>query len=136
MAIKGSIKLMATPNFSALFPDITLNQLDALTKLYGINKTQVMIRSISDQYRKEFPMNIELNYQPRIQHKSYTIEIATGIGGYYARTSVKIDEDTTELVEIGPNETERGALQAMYRTIQDTLFAHGLAAEPAPYFPN
>jgi len=81
-------------------------------------------------------MNIELNYQSRTQHKGYAIETTTGISGYYARASMVIDDDTTNLFEVGPNDTERGALQSMRRTIQDSLFAHGLADEPSPHYPD
>jgi len=44
---------MATPNFSALLPDAVTDQLNALVKLYGINKTQVVIRAIQELYKGE-----------------------------------------------------------------------------------
>ena len=81
-------------------------------------------------------MNIELNYQPRTTYKGYAISVATGIGGHYARTSMVIDEDTTHVLEVGPNDTEQGALQAARRSIQDVLYAEGMAEEPSPHFPG
>lgn len=44
---------MATPTFSAKLPDVTLKQLNDLSELYGIGKTQVVIRAISDLHKKE-----------------------------------------------------------------------------------
>lgn len=52
---------MATPNFSALLPDVTLRQLDELTKQLGINRTQVVIRAISDLHKKEIST---MSFQP------------------------------------------------------------------------
>lgn len=123
---------MATPNFSALLPDVTTHQLTELTKIYGIGKTQVVIRAISDLYRKEFPvMNIPLNYQPHSEYQGYAIEVATGIGGYYARTEIKISDDEIVDLETGPNDTEKGVLQSMRNTIKDALFAYGFTNEPS-----
>lgn len=44
---------MATPNFSALLPDISLEQLSQLSKKLGINRTQVVIRAIDELHERE-----------------------------------------------------------------------------------
>lgn len=72
-------------------------------------------------------MKIDLQYQPHSEYRGFTVEVATGIGGHYARSTMKIDEDTIDTLECGPNNTERGALQSMRNTINDALFAHGLS---------
>src|SRR5690606_18686940 len=69
-------------------------------------------------------MEIQLNYQPKTAYKGYEIEVATGIGGHYARTIIKDGEETYPL-EVGPNDTEKGALQSIRRSVQDTLYAIG-----------
>lgn len=43
---------MATPNFSALLPNVTLKQMEELQQRFGVNKTQVVIRSIAQLYKE------------------------------------------------------------------------------------
>ncbi len=44
---------MATPNFSALLPDRTIQQIEALKPLYNGNKTQIVIDAINRMYQQE-----------------------------------------------------------------------------------
>lgn len=48
---------MATPNFSALLPDVTQSELHDLTLALGINRTQVVIRAIHQLHQQETAMN-------------------------------------------------------------------------------
>lgn len=51
---------MATPNFSALLPDRTIKQIEALKPLYNGNKTQIVIDAIKRLYQQEIKT---MNYQ-------------------------------------------------------------------------
>lgn len=122
---------MGKPNFSAELPASTLAQIQQIADELGMSKKEVVSTAILQLYQKELGhMIIELQYQNTAEYKGYAIETATGIGGHYARTRMAIDSETVELLECGPNDTERGALQSMRNTINDALFAHGLADEP------
>jgi hypothetical protein len=44
---------MATPNFSALLPDVTLRQMADLAPLFNGNKTQIVIRAIAQLHKEE-----------------------------------------------------------------------------------
>jgi hypothetical protein len=44
---------MATPNFSALLPEVTLRQMADLAPLFNGNKTQIVIRAIAQLHKEE-----------------------------------------------------------------------------------
>jgi len=47
---------MSKPNFSADFPEATIRQIEELKPLFNGNKTQIVIRAISELHRKEIGM--------------------------------------------------------------------------------
>jgi hypothetical protein len=44
---------MSTPNFSALLPDVTLQQLEDLKPLFNGNKTQLIMRAVAELHKRE-----------------------------------------------------------------------------------
>lgn len=69
---------MATPTFSAKLPDIALTQLDELASLYGINKTQIVIRAL-EHFFKETKLMQNRNAIYVCSGKTYVFQPGDGV---------------------------------------------------------
>lgn len=85
---------MATPNFSALLPAETLKQLNELTQILGIKRTQVVVTAIHQLYQQEIKAMSNIVIIPQkmsgtgtihdIANQHFDREINFGDDGKYA----------------------------------------------------
>lgn len=84
---------MATPNFSALLPDIALNELNELTKALGINRTQVVIRAIHNLHQQEIKTMKQIKVGTTNDLHLYAVEAD---GRYYPLTKSDLNFESPD----------------------------------------
>lgn len=80
---------MATPNFSALLPEVTLQQLDELTKTLGTNRTQVVIQAIRTLHKQEIRGMKHIRVGEVNDLHLYAMD--DGVGGYVHLTDLDMN---------------------------------------------